>query len=269
MIVTNKPDIDFAQRLRSETNVVVTQPVPAAWADITGWSIIIPNVPGKYIIRLDFCHELSDANNNGISGASFRLAIDGTGDPTTIKEYSFNGMPNGTTVQETCEYHVEYNFSGGEVITLQGILNTAGDSAQVFGTAATLMARISYELQTAFVNVSYPVYETNWIVCNDWTNQHLGTVVGGTVIHNLNASLSDLLVKVMISTDGTDGNSWETKGWIYAGGAAAYGVELQAIDDNSFIVQTGASGVDYLDNNGTPTVVPNGLYYKIKVFKLT
>ena len=43
-------------------------------------------------------------------------------------------------------------------------------------------------------------YDTGWIACSDWTNQHLGDSVGGNVNHNLDAPLSDILVKVLISS---------------------------------------------------------------------
>ena len=52
-------------------------------------------------------------------------------------------------------------------------------------------------------------YDTGWVACSDWTNQHLGSTLGGNVVHNLNTPLRNLSVKVFISTDGTDDNSFE------------------------------------------------------------
>ena len=45
-------------------------------------------------------------------------------------------------------------------------------------------------------------YDTGWVSNSDWTNQHLGDTVGGNVVHNLNAPLSNLSVKIFVSTGG-------------------------------------------------------------------
>ena len=61
-------------------------------------------------------------------------------------------------------------------------------------------------------------YNTGWLLNQiggvgspDWTNVHLGDDPSqdSNVNHNLDAPLSDLLVKALISTDGTDNNSYE------------------------------------------------------------
>lgn len=267
-VESTKPNLDFAVKEYAFVQPAANQSLGAAWADITGWSLTIPR-DGFYKIRIDGCFEVDDANNNGQMGAAFRLAVGGVGDNTTVKDFFWNGIPNGTDVIQGLELEVYQNFSAGDVLTLQGILNTAGDTAQIFGTVATRMARMYYELLNAYVPINIESYDTGWIICNDWTNQHLGTIVGGNVAHNLGTPLTNLIVKIYVSSDGTEANAIEIPGWIYAGGVTTYGVETHAVDNDNLLVQTGASGVDYVqDASGQATLVPNGWRYKIKVYRL-
>lgn len=108
-------------------------------------------------------------------------------------------------------------------------------------------------------------YDTGWIACSDWTNQHLGDTVGGNVAHNLQAPLSELAVKVLISTDGTDNNSFDvTYSDIYT--AANYGITIFAVDKNNIKVQTGQNGITYTNDSGQNiTIDTESWYYKVKV----
>lgn len=108
-----------------------------------------------------------------------------------------------------------------------------------------------------------PKYSTGWVVCNDWTNQHLGDTVGSNVNHGLDAVLENLHVKVFISSDGTDANSQEIQGWVFS--TSAYGFEIYPVDNNNIQIQTGNGGIDYISASGVPALVPNGWYYKIVV----
>ena len=123
------------------------------------------------------------------------------------------------------------------------------------------------------VDVNIRSYDTGWVSNNDWTNQHLGTSVGGNVIHNLDAPLSDVLVKVLISTDGTDANSFETDSMLYNSaslGLLRGGVSIFQVDNNNLVVQTGADGVARVRNSDGALVLfsTDNWYYKIKVWKL-
>ena len=87
--------------------------------------------------------------------------------------------------------------------------------------------------------------------------------------HNLDAPVSDLLIKVLISTDGTDANSFEILGADYAGSASAGGYTFWQIDNNNIKVQTGNNGVNYILDDGTLTAVDTeDWYYKIVVYRL-
>lgn len=108
-------------------------------------------------------------------------------------------------------------------------------------------------------------YDTGWIACDDWTDRHLGTTAGGDVQHNLNAPLSDLLVQVFYSTDGTDANSWVLGQFSYSDRSFS----VREIDSNSIRVNTGDSGISYIADDGSTTIVTaTSAYYKVKVWYL-
>ncbi len=112
-------------------------------------------------------------------------------------------------------------------------------------------------------------YDTGWIVCNDWTNQHLGSTVGANLAHNLNIPISDLEIVVLISPDGTDGNSIIIGTHDYTdqvSGTITTGYNVHAVDDDNFIVQTGSSGIWYQqDASGAAASAANGWRYRVIV----
>lgn len=118
-------------------------------------------------------------------------------------------------------------------------------------------------------------YDTGWINRTDWTNVHLGSDTtlntDSYVTHNLNAPLSNLLVKVFISTDGTDANSFEvSRGSQYDynnSSVQSYGYDLLQVDDNNILIQTGGNGLNYLSAAGLVTALDTeNWYYKVKVW---
>lgn len=124
-------------------------------------------------------------------------------------------------------------------------------------------------------------YDTGWLLNEiggaataDWTNVHLGDVPTGdsNVTHNLNAPLSDLLVKVLISTDGTDANSLEVSNIEFDAAIVSdyfAGIQIYQVDLNNIKVQTGSSGFTTLSDSGVPdTVSVENWYYKVKVWYL-
>ena len=113
------------------------------------------------------------------------------------------------------------------------------------------------------------VYDTGWVACNDWTNQHLGDAVGGNVNHGLDAPLSELIVKALISTDGTDANSFEAMDFMADAAVANYGYQVLAVDNDNIKVQTGNGGLlQAADATGFAVVIDTeAWYYKIKVYK--
>lgn len=115
-------------------------------------------------------------------------------------------------------------------------------------------------------------YDTGWINRSDWTNVHLGSTttknVDSNVAHNLGAGLDKLLVKILISTDGTDANSFEVG--IQGGTSGNSGITVFYVDDNTITVQTGSTGLTYhrnSDGNGV-TIDVEDWYYKIVAIRL-
>ena len=116
-------------------------------------------------------------------------------------------------------------------------------------------------------------YNTGWINRTDWTNVHMGSSLvvdaDSNVAHNLNASLSELSVRVFISTDGTDANSFETHPASGGFVISVYGHTIYQVDANNIKVQTGVGGLLKIEDNGTVTVIAGqDWHYKI-VVKLT
>lgn len=124
-----------------------------------------------------------------------------------------------------------------------------------------------------YVDNKITSYDTGWIANNDWTNVHLGTTTtGNDVNHALTANLSDLIVKVLISTDGTDANSFEMSdtGVDGLGAGTSLGITIYQVDTANITVQTGLQGILYLDAGGTSIIIDTeSWYYKVKVWKLT
>ncbi len=126
---------------------------------------------------------------------------------------------------------------------------------------------------TTTFNVPKSDYDTGWINRSDWTNVNLGTTatknVDSNVLHNLKAKLSELNVKLMVSTDGTDANSFELKDASWNYNTTDYpniGWSLYQVDEDSFTVQSGQQGIAYLNATGNIVIIDTeDWYYKITV----
>jgi len=117
-------------------------------------------------------------------------------------------------------------------------------------------------------------YDTGWINRSDWTNVHMGSNTGlnvdSNVAHNLDGNLSELIVKVLVSSDGTDNNSFEIGIAPFTIGATAYGIGIYQVDENNIKVQTMTSGIYYVLDNGFGLVIDiQNWYYKIVVMKIS
>ena len=162
------------------------------------------------------------------------------------------------------------NLNGVAVVTVDGEgaetingrasepLVSANNFITVVGTPATwvVLAR-KQDYETAYINRS------------DWTNVHPGTDdtlnVDSNVTHNLDAPYSDLIIKIIFSTDGTDANSFEAR--IYEhDNATLLGLTFYGVDNNNIQIQTAAAGIPYIVANGTGAVLDDeNWYYKIVV----
>ena len=114
-------------------------------------------------------------------------------------------------------------------------------------------------------------YETAYINRSDWTNVHQGSDdtknADSNVTHNLDAPLSDLLMKFLISTDGTDANSFEIYQSTFDSAQAAtvnFGVIINQVDSDNLLIQTGVQGIHFLQSDGTGAVIDTeDWHYKI------
>ena len=121
-------------------------------------------------------------------------------------------------------------------------------------------------------------YDTGWINRSDWTSVHLGSDrtknADSNVAHNLGAPLSDLLVKVFISTDGTDANSFEVAPGLddhnsLSTGNICCGINVGQVDANNILIQTGTNGINIVNTDGTQLPIDTeDWYYKIKVWHI-
>ena len=117
-------------------------------------------------------------------------------------------------------------------------------------------------------------YDTVWINRSDWTNVHLGSNTtlntDSNATHNLNAPLANLLVKLFISTDGTDANSFEILlNDFSTAGTGYYGVAIYQVDNNNIKVQTAIGGITLTQDDGTMVAIDtDNWYYKVKIWYL-
>lgn len=133
-----------------------------------------------------------------------------------------------------------------------------------------------------FISELLATYVTDWLLNEmtgpgvaDWTNVHLGndpTDPTDNFTHNLDTPLSDLLVKLIVSTDGTDNNSFEIMVGTFGGGigvADIYGYQIDQVDSNNLLIQTGDKGLPQIDVDGSVEYIDiDDWYYKIVVYRL-
>ena len=116
---------------------------------------------------------------------------------------------------------------------------------------------------------SAPSYDTGWVNNNDWTSQALGTTVGGNVTHNLGKDLTELDVKVVISSDGTDDNSYEIASINLdrtTGGTNYMGYGIAQTDTNNVVIWTLPQGIEIVNEEGSRVIVDTeNWYYKVVV----
>jgi len=103
----------------------------------------------------------------------------------------------------------------------------------------------------------------------DWTNVHLGTDPTDptdNLTHNMGRNLRELDVKVFISTDGTDANSFEIGDMQVLQGVGYFGITISQVDINNIKIQTGAQGIIYFNDAGTEIRIDTeNWYYNIVV----
>lgn len=173
-------------------------------------------------------------------------------------------------LRETIGDQPDTSADDWEEYTVSGSAVTIADSGGYYdGTEVeTILQEVGADLAAATLES----YDTGWINRSDWTNVHPGSDdtknADSNVAHNLNASLSELLVKFLISTDGTDANSFEIveTNNVFSSGIGGY--QIHQVDSNNIYVVTGAQGLTYITGGTLAVLDTEDWYYKVKVWKL-
>lgn len=111
-------------------------------------------------------------------------------------------------------------------------------------------------------------YATGFINRSDWTNVHLGTNASlntdSDIEHALNIDLRQLSIRLFMSTDGTEANSFEVYYAVKEVSSQEIGWTLYQADKDSITFQTASAGFRRVEANGTTTeILAQSWYYKI------
>jgi len=205
-----------------------------------------------------------------------------------LEEFLAGGGASGiwTNVSGVATYNEAINVTGNITIGNEGTL-FANDTSLWYNNNSDLWNLLDRGVPTGTISefnlASCPTgwtevdtgasnYSTGWVSNSDWTDRHLGTTAGGNVVHNLGKPLSQLDVKVFISTDGTEANAREVASFTdvqeVSAGYYPIGLMTFAVDNNNIKVQTADYGVSLINDDGSYILVDNeAYYYKIEVSK--
>jgi hypothetical protein len=115
-------------------------------------------------------------------------------------------------------------------------------------------------------------YDTGWVNVADWQNVNISTdgSTTGNIIHNLNASgLNGLNILFVISTDGTDANSFYGEQYSNNTDSWQFGVGVHYVDVNNIIIHTNVNGLYYVPTSGNSVnITTQDWYYKVIVKKV-
>jgi hypothetical protein len=212
------------------------------------------------------------------SGTAYGLTNAGTGGneikgPITD---GTNGVPRTGAETSPAYYSTIYCVKMTEdTATSNTIWATSGNNVLLNNNSMNVNIQNNLSFGT---NGGIERYDSGWISRSDWTYVKLGSNTtknaDSNLTHNLDSSLSELLVKVLLSTDGTDANSFEIpiadSFRTDAGTSFFRGVLVKQLDANKLTLYTGRDGIYSLDIvDGSPVYIDEeDWYYKIKVWKL-
>jgi hypothetical protein len=187
---------------------------------------------------------------------------------------ALGGTLGGDIIIGAGNYYEDLSYKSNQKL----IFESGANLYTLNGTAVTFREIDTSSLTNTKIEYTKPkYYDTGWINRSDWTNQHLGSDTSkntdSNVSHGLNSNLSYITVKVLISSDGTDANAIEIPNSFYSyADDPTYrdlGVTVYQVDNDNVLVQTGFSGLAYLDSSGGEAIVTTqDWYYKVVVFKL-
>ena len=170
----------------------------------------------------------------------------------------------------------QYRVSEGQTLKVSGGAWTCATDTRCDTSGTCSQVCIGTDCKT-----SWPIeaYDTGWIPRSNWKTVQLGSSTtknaNSNVAHNLNAPLAQLLIKVLVSSDGTDANSFEvtpSADAFYVSGNYHYGITIYQVDMNNIKLQTGINGISIVnDAPYTGYIIQldtEDWYYKVKVWKL-
>lgn len=255
----------YSEKLHQRLVSIAAATAPVAMGNMTGWTLTVP-VTGKYRVTAQCAINMVPSIPSTECGSYWQLAKDGVAVPGTWRAYlERTSTATSPTHYASLAISIILDLTAGEVITLQGDRHN-NDTVVLFVSGSLFEMELVESVVPIATNVMEQ-YETGWIACSDWTNQLLGDTVSSNVAHNLDADLSDMIVKVMVSTDGSDGNSFEIRA--AQSGTATVGFQINQVDNNTIQVVTSFNGVSILDGtNNVITLDTESWFYKIKVIKL-
>ena len=162
-----------------------------------------------------------------------------------------------------------HRANGGTSYEDSGFKTLTFDSANSPDARTTNETRPKTNISFGYIKVEHvttagePIsalrYDTGWVANSDWTSATF------PVVHNLSTNLSDMLVRIFMSTDGTENNSFELGGIDKsdASTSRADGYEAQQVDNNNIQIRTGSTGVTYAGGRLTT----ESYYYKVVITK--
>jgi len=165
------------------------------------------------------------------------------------------------------QYVIKKVDSGSGTVTIdgEGAETIDGEATKILTTQYSWMVIVCDGSAWHVVDYYHAPYDTGWTINSDWTNAEL------TVTHNFEADLSELIVKLFMSSDGTDANGFDilTITETHASTGSQRGIIAQSVGDSSFKLQTGTNGVDIMNDDGSLTALTSSTYYyRIVVYKL-
>ncbi len=221
--------------------------------------------------------------SNG-TGNNYFLGNLGIGTSNPSQKLEVNGSLN---VTGNLTLGQKITFAFGEVIdnlvdgwvTITGGLRVEGKgnfSGTIYINNGTDVATLGGGSSTNLTDY-YRVYDTGWINRSDWTNVKLGSNAAGNVdsnvTHNLGVPLSNLTVKVLISTGGAvndsadlDAHSFILDFTTQDAATNWYGSAILQVDNNNILIQTATSGLVSIQSNGVPaSITTQNYWYKVIV----
>jgi len=159
----------------------------------------------------------------------------------------------------------EYGVESDTGVVKCGDGSTAWASlGMAFSISAYILTLLNdADAATARATLGISKYDTGWVSNSDWTNQEL------TVTHNLGAAIDGLIIKFFIASDGSGTAEQEVSPVNLPYATSVYGIVFINIDTNSFKIQTGKDGVQYMAEDGSGAVLAAGAYYwRCSVYKI-